>query len=72
MTLTEAGDYQGMASIPSAGTSATFEVGSEQFDCNHSSTNVTIGADGTLDETTISTMMACQTGTADGNGTADE
>lgn len=72
VTLTEAGDYRGTASIPSTGTSATFDIGQEQFDCNHSSTNVTIGPDGALDATTVSTLMACRTGTANGNGTADE
>lgn len=72
VTLTEAGRYQGTASIPATGGSASFEVEPDQFDCNNSSTNVTIGADGTIDATTVSTLMACQTGTADGNGTADE
>lgn len=72
VTLTEPGHYQGTASIPTTGTTETFEVKPNQFDCNHSSTNISIRSDSELDAETISTLMACQPSEDGENETSDQ
>ncbi len=62
VTLTEVGQYHGTALLPGRSTAEPFEIPPESFDCNHSSTNVTIQADGELQIWTVSTQMACDVG----------
>lgn len=59
VTLTDSGHYHGTASIPTTGTSETFTIEPSRFDCNPSSTSITIQPDSDLKTTLISTKMAC-------------
>lgn len=72
VTFTEVGHYQGTVSVPTAGTAETFAVESDQFDCNSSATNVTVGSDGGLDVKTISTAMGCPSDEGSLNETSNQ
>lgn len=59
LPIAEPADYEFDASVLETDASASEAVPSEQFDCNVSSTNATVDADGELAIRTISTMIAC-------------
>ena len=43
----------------------TFELGENWFDCNNSATVVELGADGAVDRTEVSTLLACSDATVE-------
>ncbi|WP_248517679.1 hypothetical protein [Salinarchaeum laminariae] len=59
VTLTEIARYEIEASVPGEGTATTETIPLDMFDCNGSQTTIAFRPDGTLESSTVSTMMAC-------------
>ncbi|WP_135662217.1 hypothetical protein [Halorhabdus rudnickae] len=59
LRLTESGAYDIAVDVLESGGTVTFSLSPENFDCNVSTTQVTVGSDGQLDSTTLSTLIAC-------------
>lgn len=61
VSLVEPSHYSIEVSIPKRGTTSTTNITYSQFDCNHSSTNITIQPNGSLKIRSVTTQMACST-----------
>lgn len=61
VSLVEPGHYSIEVTIPKRGTTSTTNITYSQFDCNHSSTNITIRPNGSLKIRAVSTQMGCST-----------
>ncbi|WEL18186.1 Uncharacterized protein SVXHr_2025 [Halorhabdus sp. SVX81] len=59
LTLTESGTYDIDVCVLETGVTETINLTAENFDCNVSTTQVGVDSEGTLDSTTLSTLMAC-------------
>ncbi|QGN06981.1 hypothetical protein Hrd1104_06515 [Halorhabdus sp. CBA1104] len=59
LTLTESGTYDIDVRVLETGTTETIRLTAADFDCNVSTTQVEVDADGHLEKTTVSTLMAC-------------
>ncbi|QIB75904.1 hypothetical protein GL213_02580 [Halogeometricum borinquense] len=71
VVLAEPAEYQLDASVLETGAEATESVGADQFDCNSSSTSVSVTDGGELKVASISTLMACVPPEEAGNETTD-
>lgn len=57
--LAEPADYD--FSVTVDGETTTAEIAASRFDCNNSSTGLLVADDGSVEETSVSTMMGCST-----------
>ncbi|WP_313696247.1 hypothetical protein [Halorarum halobium] len=74
-SLTDLAPYDVEAALPATDATESLTIGTEQFTCNHTRTGIGVQADGSLDSTSISTLMACPgvvTERVDGDGLAPQ